>query len=140
MTPETLTTKKTYKTYQGSLTEEEYLLINDTFNDVLFEHLLTTGEAVTLPKNMGKLQITKFKPTKKKAIDFHATKIYGKTIYHDNVETDGYAAKLHWYKKKYRFKNKHFWSVKFTRHRIRYDDFSLVKYIKQNGVYHLTEL
>lgn len=140
MKAETLTTQKTYKTYQGKLTEAEYLLINDTFNNILFEQLLTTGEKITLPKGLGQLQITKFKPQKRKAIDFNATRKYGKTIYHDNIETDGFAARLHWHKKSYRFKNKYFWSVKFTRHRIRYDDFSLVKYIKQNGVYHLLEL
>jgi len=140
MKSETLTTAKTYKTYQGKLSKEEYLTINDKFNNILFEELLHTGDAITLPKGMGQLQVVKFKPTKKRAVDFNATKKYGKTIYHDNVETDGYAARLHWHKKSYRFKNKYFFSFRFTRHRVRYDDFSLTKYIRENGLYHLTEL
>jgi hypothetical protein len=136
----TFTTTESYKSYKGNLTKEEYLLINDTFNDVLFKELLTTGNAISLPHRLGKLQIVKFRPKKRRAINFHETKLHGKTIYHDNIETDGYAGRLHWHKLKYPFINKSLWRFRFTRNRVRYDDFSLVKYLKHNGVYHLQEL
>lgn len=141
MLAKTYTTKDTYSSFplRDKISYEEYVHICKTFNDHMFD-LILQGKSVSIPSGLGKYQLVKFKPKKKKYVDFQATKELGRTVYHRNRHTDGYSVRLHWHKKAYPFTNKRLWRFKLTRHRIRYDEKSVVKYTRQHGVYHLLEL
>jgi hypothetical protein len=138
-----ITIKESYKTiphkhepkHKFHLEEEQYMNIVRTFNKLLFEHLVKTGEEVQLLSKLGKHVVAKYRPKNKK-IDFNATKKYGRTIYHRNYHTDGYAVKFMWRADRKFFTNKSFWAFKLTSSNQKINDFSLSKYIKENGVDH----
>jgi len=116
-----------------------YMQIIRLANTKLVEKLIITGKQVILPSRLGVLQFQTFKPTKKKSIDFKLTKEYGKTIYHNNLATNGLVVKLVWVKNWYKanFKNKQTWKFKLTRHQQRYNYNSVTKYVQRNGLKHL---
>jgi len=106
--------KDSYKTYKGKLTKKEYNAVQKEFNLALFDALYITGDSFELPARLGILEIQKYKPSRP-LIDFHATKQYGKKIYHTNTHTRGYAFKIVWKKRKATFKKKFSWDFKLVR-------------------------
>jgi hypothetical protein len=118
---------------------DTYMKINRLAGDKIVEKLVMTGKSVTLPSRLGIFQLMSFKPKENKKIDFKLTKEYGKTIYHRNIATDGYVARLHWSKNRgnANFKNKQTWAFKLTRSQQRYKENSIVKYIQRFGLKHL---
>lgn len=64
----------------------------------LLERILK-GEDLYIPR-IGRLYIAKF-VRKQKKVDFHQTKLQGKTIYHNDDNTNGYSAHFHWEKAKH---------------------------------------
>ena len=141
-----ITTTKSYETYPYKkpthglyLDKKLYMEIIKLANTKLVEKLIMTGKKVVLPSRLGTLQFKTLKTTKKKMIDFKLTKEIGKTVYHNNLATNGLAVKLVWGKTKYKanFKNKKTWKFKLTRHQQRYNHNSVTKYIQRNGLKHL---
>lgn len=141
-----ITTTQSYETYPYKkpthdlyLDKKLYMEIIKLANTKLVEKLIMTGKKVVLPSRLGTLQFMTFKPTKKRMIDFKLTKELGKTIYHNNLATNGLAVKLVWSKSWYKanFKNKKTWRLKLTRHQQRYNYNSVTKYIQRNGLKHL---
>jgi len=53
-----------------------------------------------MPFRLGTIYIVKYKPknlnSRSLSIDFHQTKLLGKTIYHLNDHSDGYKYRLFW--------------------------------------------
>lgn len=136
-----LSVTKSFKTFPNKknpshpeyVTQKVYKEINDTFNILLFESLLATGEEFNLPERLGSLQLVKFKP-KNPSIDFAATKAIGQKVVHDNLHSDGYAVKLKWKKDNANFKGKKMWDFKLVRHHIRLNPISIKNHIMKHGV------
>lgn len=69
------------------------------FNKKIVEKVLA-GKLFHLPHSVGTLWIKKFKiDWDNPPIDFHETKKAGKTIYHLNTHSDGWAARWAWSKR-----------------------------------------
>ena len=141
-----LTTKTSYDDYPYKdpkhalyVDYDTYMKINRTSADKLVEKLISTGKAINLPSRLGTLQFLTFKPKENKKVDFKLTKEFGKTIYHRNLATNGYVARLHWSKNRgnANFLNKNTWALKLTRSQQRYKANSVVQYIKTHGLAHL---
>lgn len=94
--------------------------------------LLLQGKRVKLPLRSGFLELRKYRPNKRKPINWKETnKIYGehnknalkgqkKFIYHKNYHSQGYKPIFKWDKKTCVMKNKHIFKVRFTRNVNRY--------------------
>ena len=65
------------------------------------DYMLESSSELLLPK-LGNLSVIKQMPKtwtpKSLKVDFHATKKYGKTIYHMNEHTDGFKFRVYWNK------------------------------------------
>lgn len=84
-------------------TEKEFREVMYSFNKVITDSVLT-GLHVQLPHSMGFLRVKKMN-TKKRKVDFHATKIHGMKIYHDNRHTGGFGFGFSWAKANNQVKN-----------------------------------
>lgn len=92
-----------------------YRKICYAFNKMLVDDVLE-GKIVKLPHRLGSLWIKKYKINLEKlAIDFKATKEYGKTIYHLNEHSDGYEARWAWSKRNNLVRNLIYYSFTATR-------------------------
>lgn len=86
--------------------------IIERFGTLLSEALLDYSKELILPYYLGSMQILKYKPKSyvpgsgSVSVDFHLTKLYGKTIWHLNEHSDGYKYRLLWSKINGRFINK----------------------------------
>jgi hypothetical protein len=82
------------------VTRARYIEISKEFFRLLAKELITSGEAIILPSTMGALQAVKYRRKDGyNAIDNKLTAIYDKKIYHQNLSTDGYWCRIHWYRK-----------------------------------------
>jgi len=112
----------TYKKFKAAhkntgtkkITFQQYADIIIGFNVKFWEYLCETGLPLKLPKGLGTLVINKYKPkttikiredgtsyTKdRRAIDFVASRKYGKKIYQLNDHTNGYIYHYKWTKNK----------------------------------------
>lgn len=108
-----------------------YLEVVWKFHEILSKLLIETGKEAKLPRRLGTLQIKKRETKDTKKIDFHATKIHGVTIYHDNKHSEGYYGTFVWNKNKPQacFSNKQLYKLEptFTNKR------NLSKAIKENN-------
>lgn len=77
-----------------------YKRILEEMCNVILEHVLNRSEGFKMPYGLGFIQIGKYKPkalnSKSLSVDYQASKIYGKTIYHLNEHSDGYKVRFHW--------------------------------------------
>ncbi len=111
------------------------------YSELLRDYVLETGEKCKMPYGMGELSVNKKKQARFKkykdvtyvalAIDWQASKQYGKHIYHMNTHTDGYRFKWMWFPKKARFKLSSLWSFKPSRVTSR----TLAQYINKDAKY-----
>lgn len=85
-----------------NLKRSEYNKLVKMFNSFICDYILD-GNMVSLPYRIGSLQLVCRKP-KRKPIDWVATRKQGKTVYFDNIATDGNVAKFVYYPGE-RFKN-----------------------------------
>lgn len=99
-----------YKTYRAIVTD--YFKY---FRDEVIEN----GKDMRLPCRLGRLSIVKAKPktytSKSLSIDFHATKLYGKTIFHLNEHSNGFKYRAHWDKKNIIVPNKSMYQLVLSR-------------------------
>lgn len=119
-----------YKTFRG--------IIDDYFR-YLRDEIIENGKEVKLPCRLGTLQIVKHKPKewtgKSLRIDYHASKIYGKIIYHLNEITNGYKFRYYWNKQNMLTKNKTKYQLVMTR-----DNKRKLAYILKNRIRDYVEL
>jgi len=104
--------KKSYDEFRKEIKEtklkisyQEYSKIIKTGNETMRE-LVLEGHSIELPFTLGILRIGKYKKNDtiningvnkiNKKIDFHKTKLYGKTIYFLNAHTNGYSFRWIW--------------------------------------------
>ncbi len=82
-----------YKTFRG--------IIDDYFR-YLRDEIIENGKEVKLPCRLGTLQIVKHKPKewtgKSLRMDYHASKEYGKMMYHLNEHSNGFKYRYYWSK------------------------------------------
>lgn len=99
-----------YNTFRG--------IINDYFR-YLRDEIIENGKEVKLPCRMGTLQVVKHKPKewtgKSLRIDYHASKEYGKPIYHLNEHSNGFKYRFYWNKKNMLTTNKTKYQLIMTR-------------------------
>lgn len=93
----------------------EWKAIIYTFNAMVVEHVLETGDKFKFSSGLGEFSINKKKKKKVKEvngkevinlpIDWQKTKQKGKVIYNFNYHTEGYSFKWIWFSDNARFKN-----------------------------------
>lgn len=77
-----------YRVYKGILKD---------FFQAISKRIVEDGFDYKIPHGLGRLHMRKWRPgRKKRAIDWYNTKKYGKTIYHNNTHSAGFAAKWKW--------------------------------------------
>lgn len=137
--------KENYKRFSTKyplfkLTFEEWKSILYGYSEVLRDYILETGEKCKLPYGLGELSINKKKQCRftgkdKKfialAIDWQASRKYGKRIYNMNDHTEGYRFKWIWFKSKALFKLSKLWMFKPSRVTSR----KIAEYIKKDPKY-----
>ncbi len=101
-------------------------VINE-FNEGLVQHLIHTGEKVTLIHGLGTMHVRKkrspqefimqngYKVLKSAPIDWKATKEAGKIVRTQNFHTDGYRCTYVWGRSAARFLNSNCWIFEFCR-------------------------
>lgn len=84
-------------------------ICNDMFKTLYVKYMLEKSSELQLPR-LGNMSIIKHMPKtwtpKSLKIDFHTTKLLGKTVYHLNEHTDGFKFRVYWSKKNSLTKNK----------------------------------
>jgi len=127
-------TFKSYKEkYDEPVIKKDYLELNYLYNKFLLAKVFQ-GEIVTLPSNIGDLQVV----GKKRNITFdengnvqgvgvdwvktkalrarsETARLERKRVYYTNAHSDGFAYKFFWAKKGYLIENKTLYSLKMTR-------------------------
>lgn len=145
MTKSNLTLKDIYTQYELDNTLNDYYNIDwNTFKQIcklFFKKAsikILEGEVFNLPSNLGRIFIKRFKPSKKKPIDWKTTnELYGeynktalpnekKRVYHKNHHSFGWSGRWMWDKKNNKFKNKTFYKFEAVRNNQR----SVSEYIK----------
>lgn len=116
--------------------EKQYRSISKDFFEELAYLLITTGDVIIFPTTLGAIQAVKYKTKETgreplKAINYRLSEKLGKTIYYNNLSTNYYWCRVHWYRvpkknKKYgaRFKNSYSYSFKLTRPNLRYNAYN----------------
>jgi len=84
-------------------------MCDEMFKKLYLEYMLESSAELQLPR-LGNMSIIKQLPKtwspKSLKIDFNATRIYGKTIYHLNEHTDGFKFRVYWNKQNSLTRNK----------------------------------
>ncbi len=98
------------------LTVQEIEGIVNNFSVFLTEKAVTHREGVELPEGLGTVLITSFK-TSKKLIDKANSEKLGVKVYHTNLATDGFMAKIFYSndRMKYKLPNREMWGMKGCR-------------------------
>lgn len=90
-----------YKTIDIEVDYGLYKRILEEMCKVILEYVLDGSEGFKMPFGLGFIQIGKYRQkitTDKLAVDYKASKEYGKRIYHLNEHSDGYKYRLYWSK------------------------------------------
>ena len=90
-----------YKTIDIEVDYGLYKRILEEMCKVILEYVLDGSEGFKMPFGLGFIQTGKYKQnttTDKLAVDYKASKEYGKRIYHLNEHSDGYKYRLYWSK------------------------------------------
>lgn len=84
--------------------------VSKRFFQLVMEDVLLKSKRVKLPYSLGSIQVKKYKTIGVKLkVDFNATRLAGKTIYHLNEHRDGYSYRFLWAKTK-KTPNRRFYS------------------------------
>jgi hypothetical protein len=120
--------------------KQTFTNVTKLFFKLLSEEIINNGYVYDVPSGMGKIFIKRFKPSKKKAIDFKMTnELYGeynlmhpndkKKVYHKNNHSFGYAGRWYWNKTKAILPSKGLYKFEAVRQNKR----KLASAIKQNN-------
>lgn len=107
--------KVKYPKYKD-LTPKQALNIVNLFSIFLTEKTVNTREGVELPEGLGTVMVTSFK-TSKRLIDKANSEKLGVKVYHNNLTTDGFMAKIFYSndRMKYKLPNREMWGLKGCR-------------------------
>ena len=79
-----------------------YKRILDEMCKIILEYVFERSEGFKMPFGLGFIQVGKYRPKsltqQSLSVDYHASKEYGKRIYHLNEHTEGYKYRLYWSK------------------------------------------
>lgn len=126
-----------------ALSFEEYKDVIYTYNGLLVERMLETGEQIKLPYGLGEIVVNKYKPKRylkdkegnekvNLSINWQETKKQGKYIYFLNHHTEGYKYYWMWNWWKSRIKLAFIWKFEMARVHSR----MLNEYLKKpNSIY-----
>lgn len=123
--------KENYKRFCSQFPEikldfVEWANIIYTYNSLMRDHSLETGEKVKFPWGFGEFAVTKKIPKRKVTdregkehmnlpIDWKKTKELGKVIYHMNYHTEGFKFKWKWFINSAKFFFHEIWTFKPSR-------------------------
>lgn len=97
----------------------QYKRVYQAMAAIILEHVLERSECVKLPCGLGFLTIVKHLPKSYSPenlnVDYHATKLYGKRIYHLNEHSNGFKYRLHWSRIPMTFANRYKYSANLVR-------------------------
>lgn len=98
------------------LTVEQAESIVNNFSIFLTEKAVNHREGIELPEGLGNVMITSFK-TSKRLIDKASSERLGVKVYHSNLTTDGFMAKIFYSndRMRYRLPNREMWGLKGCR-------------------------
>jgi len=89
---------KEYKAKTKSeISYKDFTTIIKESNKKIYKAIIEDDRGFKLPESMGYLCVLKYK-TKKKAINWKDTKLYGKKIYYLNLHSFGYRYHIKWFK------------------------------------------
>ena len=96
-----------------------YKRVLDEMCKVILEHVLNASEGFKMPYGLGFIQIGKYRPKhlteQSLSVDYHASKLYNKRIYHLNEHSDGYKYRLYWSKIPQTFPDRYKYELSFVR-------------------------
>ena len=102
----TVTSRELYNHYIDNQETGEFTLDYEKWKKVLFELMFKISRAIIVdnlvlfaPFSMGRFGIEKALNREKRSVDFQRTKEEGRTIYHNNLHTNGYHFGLAWRRK-----------------------------------------
>ena len=111
-----------YDMYRELPVEAPYSLykrILDEMCNVILEHVLERSEGFKMPYGLGIIQVCKYKPKTltpvSLSVDYAASKLYDKKIYHLNEHSDGYKYRLYWSKIPRTFPDRYKYQLSLTR-------------------------
>lgn len=122
------TTKDFYASYKTNIDHDTvYDVDYKVYKQILIDYfkflrdeVIENSKEIRLPCRLGYLSIIKKKPKTYTSgslrVDYHATKQYGKVIYHLNEHSDGYKYRAYWSKKDSLLTNKTKYQFVLTRY------------------------
>ena len=129
------------KNPSANISFTDWKKIIQSFNHKFLEHILETGETISIPSGLGKITVIKKKRRKvydrkgkeiiNLPIDWKKTKEKGKVIYIMNYHTEGYYFGWKWFGDLARFKYCNFFRFVPTRKASR----MIAEYIKKDDKY-----
>lgn len=108
-----------YKTMPIDIDYSLYKRILDEMCTIILEHVLERSEGFKMPYGLGIIQVCKYKPKTltpaSLSVDYAASKLYDKKIYHLNEHSDGYKYRLYWSKIPRTFPDRYKYQLSLTR-------------------------
>ena len=99
---QSITFRDMYKELPIEANYSLYKRVLDEMCKVILEHVLNGSEGFKMPYGLGFIQVGKYLPKTLSAdslsVDYKASKLYDKRIYHLNEHSDGYKYRLFWSK------------------------------------------
>lgn len=102
----TVTSRELYNFYVENQEPGEFTLSYEKWKAVVFELMdnisrlmITENLVLYAPYSIGRFGVEKVKGKAKRRVDFHKTKLQGKTVYHDNLHSDCYFFRISWRRK-----------------------------------------
>ena len=96
-----------------------YKRVLDEMCKVILKHILNASEGFKMPYGLGFIQIGKYRPKhlteQSLSVDYRASKLYNKRIYHLNEHSDGYKYRLYWSKIPQTFPDRYKYELSFVR-------------------------
>ena len=108
-----------YKTIPIDVDYSVYTAVLDAMCKVILDYNLNSSEGFKMPFGLGFIQIGKYRPKslneRSLSVDYKASKIYNKKIYHLNEHSDGYKYRLYWSKIPRTFPDRYKYQLSFVR-------------------------
>ena len=107
--------KAKHSKYKDITVQQAEEIVNN-FSIFLTEKAVNNREGIELPEGLGTVLITSFK-TSKRLIDKASSERLGVKVYHSNLATDGFMAKIFYSndRMRYRLPNREMWGMKGCR-------------------------
>ena len=108
-----------YKTIPIDVDYSVYTAVLDAMCKVILDYILNRSEGFKMPFGWGFIKIGKYRPKslneRSLSVDYKASKIYNKKIYHLNEHSDGYKYRLYWSKIPRTFPDRYKYQLSFVR-------------------------